>query len=324
MKKQLTVSVAGYNVGPYLAETLESCVVSNMDKLEVIVVNDGSTDDTLEVARGFECRYPGTFKVIDKENGGYGSTINASLEIATGKYFRYLDGDDWFDPGTLERYLESIDKIDSDAVFTPYVRVYEDGSPEEILDDLSGLAEGAYGLPSIASQQEIAACALAYKTQLLQDIHFRMDERCFYTDVEYACLPLADVETIRVLKEPLYRYRIGREGQSVSAAGIERHWPDIIRVCARLLSELGDSAFDISEYLGMSVSRECLAPYYFLTMIPASKGRKEALKAFDAQMRKSPKVYERTAQLSKSVRLLRASRFLAYTALCRRHSEAGR
>ena len=88
MNKVLTISIAAYNVEEYLAETLDSCIVHpNLQSyLEVLIVDDGSTDGTLEIAQEYEKEYPEVFHVISKENGGYGSTINAALKIATGKY----------------------------------------------------------------------------------------------------------------------------------------------------------------------------------------------------------------------------------------------
>ena len=98
MKKILSVSIASYNVEKILSQTLDSCLVPEiMDKLEVIVVNDGSKDGTAAVAEEYVKKAPETFVLINKENGGYGSTVNAGIQAATGKYFRLLDGDDWFD-----------------------------------------------------------------------------------------------------------------------------------------------------------------------------------------------------------------------------------
>lgn len=324
MSKILTVSVAAYNVADYLSDTLQSCVNSNSDDLEVIIVNDGSTDSTLQVARDFERRMPSIFKVIDQSNNGYGSTINASLYQASGKYFRYLDGDDWFDTDALLRYINKLKDCNEDAVFSPYTRVYEDGRPEEVRDDLDGYGEGVLSPAGFSNKADIAGCALAFKTELLRDMGFKMTEQCFFTDVEYACLPFANVSTVRVFKEPLYCYRIGREGQSVSVAGIERHWEDIIRVCTRLLFELGDAAFEISEYLGMTVSKECTVPYYYLTIIPPNRDRKLSLIAFDKLVKRYPRIYSRTAELSRRVRTLRRSRFCTYWPLCSRRLGGGR
>ena len=78
MGKILSVSIASYNVEKFIRKALDSCCVPEiMDRLEVLVVNDGSTDSTLEIAREYEEKYPQTFRVIDKKNGGYGSTVNA-------------------------------------------------------------------------------------------------------------------------------------------------------------------------------------------------------------------------------------------------------
>lgn len=79
-----------------------------MDCLEVLIIVDGGNDKTLEIAKEYESKYPNTFKAVYKENGGYGSTINKGIELATGKYFKQLDGDDWFDTNNLEKYVMNL------------------------------------------------------------------------------------------------------------------------------------------------------------------------------------------------------------------------
>ncbi len=105
-KKILSVSIASYNVEKFLDQTLESCLVPEiMDRLEVIIVNDGSKDGTADVAKKYTEKWPDTFILVDKENGGYGSTVNVGIKTATGKYFRLLDGDDWFDKDGLREFI---------------------------------------------------------------------------------------------------------------------------------------------------------------------------------------------------------------------------
>ena len=95
MSKVLTVSIAAYNMESYIRQTLNSLIVPEiLEKIEVLVVDDGGTDGTLAIAKEYETKYPITFHAIHKENGGYGSVINKSIELATGKYFKQLDGDD--------------------------------------------------------------------------------------------------------------------------------------------------------------------------------------------------------------------------------------
>ena len=85
MNKVLTITVPSYNAENYLLETIPTMLsVSNPEKLEIIIVNDGSKDNTLAVAQQLKENYPETIVIVDKENGGHGSTINSGIKIATG------------------------------------------------------------------------------------------------------------------------------------------------------------------------------------------------------------------------------------------------
>ena len=132
MEKILSVSIASYNVEKFIRKALDSCCIPEiMDRLEVLVVNDGSTDSTLQIAREYEEKYPQTFRVIDKKNGGYGSTVNASIKAAKGKYFRLLDGDDWFDRDGLVRFIEELSEAQEDMIVARFKRVFEEDGHEE-------------------------------------------------------------------------------------------------------------------------------------------------------------------------------------------------
>ena len=136
MEKILSVSIASYNVEKFIRKALDSCCVPEiMDRLEVLVVNDGSTDSTLEIAREYEEKYPQTFRVIDKKNGGYGSTVNASIKAATGKYFRLLDGDDWFDRDGLVNFIEELTAAEEDMIVAQFKRVFEEDGHEELRNE---------------------------------------------------------------------------------------------------------------------------------------------------------------------------------------------
>ena len=105
-EKILTVTVPSYNVQAYLEDCLESFVNSEvMDDIEVLIVNDGSSDDTATIAERYVSKYENTFRLINKENGGHGSTINTGAREARGKYFKVVDGDDWVDTILLSYVL---------------------------------------------------------------------------------------------------------------------------------------------------------------------------------------------------------------------------
>jgi glycosyltransferase involved in cell wall biosynthesis len=142
MEKIMSVSIASYNVEKFIRKALDSCCVPEiMDRLEVLIVNDGSTDGTLEIAREYESRYPDTFRVIDKENGGYGSTVNASIRAAAGKYFRLLDGDDWFDAEGLQKLIEELEEAEEDMIIAQFKRVFEEDGHEELRDEAKDIDE---------------------------------------------------------------------------------------------------------------------------------------------------------------------------------------
>ena len=124
-EKLLTVSIAAYNVEPYLRETVASLLRQEdlIELLDILIVNDGSRDQTGEIAHELAARYPQSIRVIDQPNGGYGSTINASLQMARGRYYRLLDGDDWYDADSLRTFLRFLSDCASDLVITPYVEV---------------------------------------------------------------------------------------------------------------------------------------------------------------------------------------------------------
>ena len=94
VEKTLSISIAAYNVEEFLKNTLDSLVAPEiMDDIEVLIIDDGYKDNTAAIVKEFVDKYPNSFKVISKPNGGYGSTINAAIDAANGQYFKTLDGD---------------------------------------------------------------------------------------------------------------------------------------------------------------------------------------------------------------------------------------
>lgn len=126
MDKILTVAVCAYNMEDYLGEALESCMIPSVDKIEVLIMNDGSTDHTEDIANTFCDRNPETFRLVTKPNGGWGSNVNLATQLATGKYFRILDADDWFDKENLEKFVQHLLKTDAEVISSLYIHCYTD------------------------------------------------------------------------------------------------------------------------------------------------------------------------------------------------------
>lgn len=96
--KVLTIAVAAYNVAPYIAQCLDSFVDEKLlPALDIVVIDDGSTDATARIVRKYINRFPESFRLVSQENGGYGAAVNHALALAQGEYFKTVDGDDWVD-----------------------------------------------------------------------------------------------------------------------------------------------------------------------------------------------------------------------------------
>jgi len=105
--KVLSVAIPCYNSAEYMSKAIESLIPGGED-IEIIIVNDGSKDDTLKIAREYEKKFPTMIKVVDQENGGHGEAVNAGIRNATGIYYKVVDSDDWVDEEALYKVLEQL------------------------------------------------------------------------------------------------------------------------------------------------------------------------------------------------------------------------
>ena len=117
MQKVLSVSVAAYNVEKFIEQCLDSFIdPAILDRVEILVTDDGSKDRTPEIVSAYEKKYPGTFRLISQKNAGPGSTVNSGIKHATGKYFRMVDGDDWVNTAQMGAFLDILEKTNADMV----------------------------------------------------------------------------------------------------------------------------------------------------------------------------------------------------------------
>lgn len=217
MSKILSICIPSYNMEKYLNRCVDSMLVDEvLDQLEIIIVNDGSKDSTLAIANDYKQRYPQLVVVVDKPNGHYGSCINASLKVATGKYFRTVDADDWVDSRALVEFIHTLSEIDVDCVCTKYATRYgEDGktdvqplnAPFKAILDLN-----QYVLPVDSFHMH----CLTYSTDLLKQMGYVQTEGVCYTDTEYMYAPLSCARSIYFMDIVLYQYLVARDGQSMA------------------------------------------------------------------------------------------------------------
>ena len=214
--KTLTVVIPSYNVSKYLPEILPTYFAPEiMNDLELLIVNDGSKDNTREIAEAFAAQYPETVFVINKENGGHGSTINAGAAAAHGRYFRVIDGDDWVDTDSLVRFIAKLKDCSSDVVLNSFIRVTE-GTGETEKREMQGLDPGKVYLFSDIMpviKDSYAMHGTTFRTDVFKRAE-KIDEHCFYVDQEYLMYPLPFISTAVYYDIPVYQYRVGSAEQS--------------------------------------------------------------------------------------------------------------
>lgn len=222
--KLLTVAIPCYNSQDYMEHAVETALVGG-DDVEILLVDDGSTDNTGKIADELQEKYPAIIRVIHQENGGHGSAVNTGLAHATGLYYKVLDSDDWFD---REAFLKVIDVLRGFA---------EEASGVDML-----LANYVYEKPSLHKHkvirydgvfpenrvftwsdvkrfkvsQNILMHSVIYRTKMLRDCQLELPKHTFYVDNIFVYHPLPFVKKMYYVNADLYRYFIGREDQSVN------------------------------------------------------------------------------------------------------------
>ena len=238
--KQLTIAVPSYNA----ADTLPKCLDSMLgldDRLEVLVVNDGSTDRTEELAKEYERRYPGQLTVLTKPNGGHGSGINLAVQHASGRYFKVVDADDWIVSENLVPLLDILAASEADAVVTGYETVNMVTGKKTSYAAACRYTGQEIGMEQLIEvYEEIPSCCsfhgLIYRTEMYRAADIRLSEGIFYEDHEYATLPFVRVERILILPFLFYEYLLGRADQSVAFHNQVKRIGHIRQVVRRILS----------------------------------------------------------------------------------------
>lgn len=220
----LSVVVPSYNSADFMHRCIDSLLAGG-DEVEILIVNDGSRDATGVVADSYASRFPGRVRAIHKPNGGHGSTINAGLAVATGRYFKVVDSDDWVDADALIELIATLKRLDGedaavDMVVSNFVYEKEGRDRKNAVRYRRVLPQArVFGWDEVGRMrktQYLLMHSLVYRTQLLRDVKLELPEHTFYVDNIFAYMPLPYVERIYYLDVDLYRYFIGREGQSVS------------------------------------------------------------------------------------------------------------
>ena len=299
--KVLSFVIPAYNSESFLDKCIPSMLHPEvLEKLEIIVVNDGSKDGTAEVAQKYCEKYPETVRLINQENKGHGGALNTGCGAACGKYLKVIDADDWVETENLPQLLNLLEETESDVVLCHY-RTH-DISSGEIKDwkcDPPVFAESCT-LESVMKNWRsfyhlLTFHGILYRRDFYQKLGIRLSEHVFYEDYEFAAFPCCHAAGIMPVDLFLYDYRIGDVNQSVSDASKLKRIGHMETVLRHMIRESGNNSLTQAgkDYAAVK-TQELLLSYLTIVLLaePDKKtGRRKAKEMMEVFREEFPAAY---------------------------------
>jgi len=299
--KVLSFIIPAYNSEAYLDKCIGSMLAPEiLDKLEIIVVNDGSTDATVQIASRYCAQYPDVIRLISQENKGHGGALNTGCAAAQSKYLKVIDADDWVETSNLVSLIALLEQCDSDVVLTNYRTI--DIGTGEVKNWQSYPKEFGtpYSFEDImadwrAFYMSLTFHGIFYQTTFYQRSGHLLPEHVFYEDHEFATYPCCHAQSIMPFDLFLYDYRIGDVNQSVSNANqLKRihHTETVLHHMAAEYKTLPESSG--KRYAAMKIQGLLLS--YLTTVLLVNPDKKAGRQLAEAQMEQfrsnTPEIYE--------------------------------
>lgn len=222
--KLLTAVIPCYNSAAYMSHAIET-LLSGGDEMEIIIVNDGSTDETQNIGEEYQAKHPGIIRIISQENGGHGEAVNTGLANAHGLYFKVVDSDDWVNEEALRQVMDTLKNLIADGnspdlFLANYVYEKVGAKKKKVINYNWALPKGQIftwdDIMHFKQSQNILMHSTIYRTKLLKNCGIHLPKHTFYVDNIFVYQPLPFVKTLYYMDVNLYRYFIGRSDQSVN------------------------------------------------------------------------------------------------------------
>lgn len=235
--KLLSIAIPCYNSEAYMEKCIDSLLVGGED-VEILVVDDGSSDRTAEIADAYAEKYPTIVKAIHQENGGHGEAVNAGIRNATGLYFKVVDSDDWVNAEAYAQILKTLEELirgseTVDLLISNFVYEKQGAKRKRVMQYRHCLpVNEIFGWNKVHMHKGkyLLMHSMIYRTKLLHDCGLELPKHTFYVDNIFAFEPLVHVKKMYYLDVNFYRYFIGREDQSVNEAVMIKRIDQQLRV----------------------------------------------------------------------------------------------
>lgn len=303
--KYISFAIPSYNSEKYLHHAVDT-ILSGGEDVEIIIVNDGSTDNTAVIADAYAAEYPSIVKVVHKENGGHGSGVNAGIANATGLFFKVVDSDDWVNEKALKELISTLKNhvsknMEADLYITNFIY-------DHALDNKQFVRHWKKHFPvnrfctwndakTFIGSQVLLMHSLLYKTEVLRECNLVLPEHTFYVDNIYAYRPLPYTKKLFYLDVNLYHYFIGRADQSVNIKNMTKRYDQQIRVMRNMLDAYSYKeicAFDkpLKKYMLHDLSAIMMTTMMFCCSGGDEPERKRAYHAMWCRLeKKDPELY---------------------------------
>lgn len=236
--KLLSFVVPCYNSQEYMRHCIDTLLPGG-DAVEILIINDGSSDNTANIANEYEKKYPNICKAIHQENKGHGGAVNAGIKNASGIYLKVVDSDDWVNQAAYEKILTTLSDFYEkgtvlDMLLANYVYEKQGAKRKAVIHYRHAIPKGKIfrwdNVKRFPLGQYILMHSVIYRTALLRECHLELPEHTFYVDNIYVYKPLPYVKTMYYLDVNFYRYFIGRDDQSVNETNMIKRIDQQIRV----------------------------------------------------------------------------------------------
>lgn len=265
--KYITFTVPSYNSQEYLERCIDSLLPGG-NNVEIIIVNDGSSDNTAKIADGYALAYPNIVRVIHKENGGHGSGVNAGIKNAKGVYFKVVDSDDWLSKESYMTLLSNIKQtVDKGRQIDLFISNYVYNHLNEGLTNtihyrnvFKANRESTWkDINHFNVSQYFMMHSLTFRTDIVRKSGVNLPEHTFYVDNIFAYQPLPFVKKLIYLDIDLYQYFIGREDQSVNEKSMVKHIDQHFRVTRAIMNchnidEIKKTSPKLAKYMVRKIS----------------------------------------------------------------------
>ena len=249
-KPEISVVVPVYNVEKYLKQCLDSILVQTFSNIEIICVNDGSTDNSRKILEEYKNK-DSRIKIVDKKNGGLSSARNAGMKVAVGEFISFIDSDDWIEPTMLEKLYESMTTHNTDITICA---VHQFDEQKQKNDDSNKYYTLEYFDESfdnkVFSYEDVRpfimdVCVMAwnklYRRSHIDECQAEFPDGLIFEDGPFFFSIFFKTKRVSIVRDFLYNYRINRTGSIIQKAG--KKFLDVIDVVELMFNSIKNEPF---------------------------------------------------------------------------------